>query len=134
MRLAAALLLLAAPVLADADAAASAYKIESTKGPLKLKKGAEGKAHVEVVPRSNAHVSPDAPISLTVSAAPGLKVAKARLGRTDAKETEAKGVSFDVPFTADSSGELKSTLSFFICTEKLCEKQKAELALMVQVE
>jgi hypothetical protein len=93
-------------------------------------------AHVEVVPRSDAHVSPDAPISLTVTSGPGLKISKAKLGRPEAKETRQKGVEFDVPFTAAASGkdELRGSLSFFICTEKLCERQKRELALQVEVE
>ena len=39
-----------------------------------------------------------------------------------------------MPFTASARDELKGTLSFFICTEKLCEKQKREIALAVEVE
>jgi len=29
---------------------------------------------------------------------------------------------------------VKGTLSFFICTEKLCEKQKREFAMAVEVQ
>ena len=45
-------------------------------------------------------------------------------------------MEFDVPFTASAAGkdELKGTLSFFICTEKLCEKQKREIAMAVEVQ
>ncbi len=125
-----ALLLLAAP-----PDVSNAYRIETSKV-VKVKKGESGKARVEVVPRSDAHVSPDAPISLTVSAGPALKLDKQKLGRADAKQTGAKGVEFEVPFTAVSAGkdELKGTLSFFICTEKICEKQKREVALAVEVQ
>ena len=124
-----ALLLLAAP-----PDVSSAYRIET--GPaLQVKKGEAGKARFAVVPRPDAHVSPDAPISLTVSAGPAVKLSKQKLGRADAKETAAKGVEFEVPFTAESAGkdEVKGQLSFFICTEKLCEKQKREVALAVEV-
>jgi hypothetical protein len=111
------------------------YRIETTKT-LKLKKGETGHAKVEVVPRSDAHVSPDAPISLALTVGPSLKLQKDKLGRTEAKETEAKGVAFDVPFTAEAAGsdELKATLTFFICTEKLCERQKREIAMNVEVQ
>jgi hypothetical protein len=109
------------------------YKIESPKI-VKVKKGAQATAKVEIVPRSDAHVSPDAPISLTVQGGPAVKLQKDKLGRADAKETKAHGVEFDVPFTATARDELKGTLSFFICTEKLCEKQKREIALAVEVE
>ncbi len=127
--------LLLALLLAGAPDVSGAYRIETSKA-LKVKKGATASAHVEVVPRSDAHVSPDAPISLTVSSGPALKVAKAKLGRPEAKATKAKGVEFDIPFTAEASGkdELRASLSFFICTEQLCEKQKRELALQVEVE
>jgi len=121
--------LLAAPDVSDT------YRIETSKL-VKVRKGETGHARVEVVPRPDAHVSPDAPISLTVSAGHSVKLAKEKLGRPEAKETKAKGVEFDVPFTAQAAGkdELRATLSFFICTEKLCEKQKRELALAVEVE
>jgi len=126
---------LLALLLAAAPDVSGTYTIETSK-PLKVKKGATASAHVEVVPRSDAHVSPDAPISLTVTSGPALKVAKAKLGRPEAKETKAKGVEFDVPFTARTSGkdELRASLSFFICTEKICERQKRDLALQVEVE
>src|ERR1700682_5711814 len=121
--------LLAAPDVSDT------HRIETSKL-VKVRKGEAGHARVEVVPRPDAHVSPDAPISLTVSAGHSVKLAKEKLGRPEAKETKAKGVEFDVPFTAQAAGkdELRATLSFFICTEKLCEKQKRELALAVEVE
>jgi hypothetical protein len=129
----------AAPVLAEADAhtdAAKAYKIETSQAPLKVKKGEKGEARVTVVPRSDAHVSPDAPLSVTVSAGPALELPKQKLGRPDAKATEAKGVEFDLPFVGKQPGkdELKAQVTFFICTEKVCERQKREVALAVVVE
>jgi len=131
--------LLAAPAFAEVDAhadAAKAYKIETSQAPLKVKKGQQGQAKVEVVPRSDAHVSPDAPLSVTVSAGPALDLPKPKLGRTDAKPTGAKGVEFEVPFVGKQPGkdELKAQVTFFICTEKLCERQKREVALAVVVE
>jgi hypothetical protein len=115
---------------------AKAYRIETSKGPIKVKKGETGQAKVTVVPRSDAHVSPEAPISVTLSAGPALELPKQKLGRPDAKPTEVKGVEFDVPFVGKQIGkdELTAQVSFFICTEKLCERQKREVALAVEVE
>jgi len=131
--------LASAGAFAEGDAhqdAAKAYQIETSQAPLKVKKGEKGQARVTVVPRSDAHVSPDAPLSMTVSAGPALDLPKQKLGRTDAKPTEAKGVEFDVPFVGKQAGkdELKAQVTFFICTEKLCERQKREVALAVVVE
>ncbi len=131
--------LVAASAFAEADAhadAAKAYKIETSQAPLKVKKGEKGQAKVTVVPRSDAHVSPEAPLSVTISAGPALELPKQKLGRPDAKATEAKGVEFDLPFVGKQAGkdELKAQVTFFICTEKLCERQKREVALAVVVE
>jgi hypothetical protein len=126
-------LALAALLAAPPDVSGT-YRIETSKT-LKVKKGETASAKVEVVPRSDAHVSPDAPISLSLTSGPSLKLAKEKLGRPEAQQTLQKGVAFDVPFTAAAAGkdELKGTLSFFICTEKLCEKQKREIAMAVEV-
>ena len=135
MKLATLSLLLA--LAARADDGAQAYRIDSTQGPLKVKVGAAGKAHVEIVPRADAHVSPDAPLSVALSSGPALKLEKAKLLRADTRETKAHGVEFDVPFVASGpagSSELKAQVSFFICTDKLCEKQKRDVTLAVQVE
>ena len=128
------LLVLAGLLLASPDVS-NTYRIEATKV-VKLKKGETGHAKVEVVPRSDAHVSPDAPISLAVTSGPAVKLAKEKLGRPDAKETQAIGVAFDIPLTAAAAGkdEVKGSLVFFICTEKLCERQKREIAMAVEVQ
>ena len=133
MRVLAALCLMATMPAFASEEATAAYKLDVTKS-VKVKKGAAGKAHVEVVPREDAHVDPNAPLSLTVSAPAGVKVAKEKFARTDGKETAKKGVEFDVPFTATASGELKGKLNFYICTAKLCERQSRELATAVEVE
>ena len=127
------MLMLALLLAAGTPDVSNTYRIETSKV-VKVKKGETGKAHFEVVPRSDAHVDPAAPVSLTVTAGPNLKVEKPKLGRAEAKETKAKGVEFDVPFTATASDKLTGKLSFFICTEKLCEKQVKELALAVEVQ
>jgi hypothetical protein len=120
-------------LLAALDAA-SAYKIETQA--TKARHGTAAKAHVEVVPVQGAHVSPDAPISLTVHSGAFSKVEKEKLGRADSKPTSKQGVAFDVPFTSAQAGkdELKGTLNFFICTESLCEKQVREVTLALELE
>ena len=133
----AALALAALPALAGdtGEEAAKAYKLETTSA-LKLKKGEKGDAHVTIVPRSDAHVSPDAPLSMALSAGPALQLAKTKLGRGDGTATPQKGVDFAIPITATAAGkdEVKGQLSFFICTEKLCERQKREVTVPVTVE
>jgi hypothetical protein len=132
-----ALALCSVPALAQSAAgeAAGTYKIEVSPG-LKLKKGEAGEARVTVVPRSDAHVSPEAPISMTLSGGPAVQLPKQKLGRADAKETPQKGVEFAVPVVGKAGGkdEVKGQLSFFICTDKLCERQKRDVSVPVTVE
>ena len=120
-------------LLAAAPDISTTYRVEAPKV-VKVKKGASGEAKVEVVPAEGAHVSPDAPLSLTVHGGPALKLPKEKLGRPDAKETAHQGVAFDVPFTASASDRMEGTLTFFICTDKLCERQKRDIALAIEVE
>jgi hypothetical protein len=120
-------------LLASPPDVSNTYRIETPKV-VKVKKDAPAQAKVEVVPVEGAHVSPDAPISLTVRGGPAVKLSQEKLGRAEAHETAAKGVFFDVPFTAAQNDKVEGTLSFFICTEKLCERQKREIALQVEVE
>ena len=127
------MLMLALVLLAAPPDVSNSYRVEAP-AVVKVKKGAAAQALIAVVPRADAHVSPDAPISLTLTAGPSVQLAKAKLGRPEARETSAKGVEFAVPFTATASGEVKGALSFFICTEKLCERQKREIAVRVDAE
>ena len=122
-------------LLAAAPDVSGTYRIETSKV-LKVKKGETAHAKVEVVPRSDAHVSPEAPISLAVTSGPAVKLQREKFGRPEATQTQSKGVAFDIPFTAAAAGrdELKGSLSFFICTEKLCERQKREIAMAVEVQ
>jgi len=127
------MLMLLLALLAAPPDVSNAYRIE-TPQVVKVKKGEAAMARVEVVPRSDAHVSPDAPISLTVKAGPAVKLSKEKLGRAEAQPTAAQGVAFEVPFTAAQSDKLEGTLNFFICTEKLCERQKRDISLAVEVQ
>jgi hypothetical protein len=130
-----ALLVVALPAVAQTDDAARAYTIETTPK-LSLKKGETGEAKVTVVPRPDAHVSPEAPISMTLTGGPSVELPKQKLGRGDAKETAKKGVEFAIPVVAKAGGkdEVKGQLTFFICTEKLCERQKRDVSVPVTVE
>ena len=127
------MLTLALLLLAAAPDVSHTYHLEAPRT-LKVKRGEQAQARVEVVPHANAHVSPDAPISLTVKGGPAVTLIKEKLGRAEARETERHGVAFDIPFTAASNDKVEANLSFFICTETLCERQQKQIALAVEVQ
>lgn len=138
---AAAASLAAATARAAADSASptapssATYRVDAPRS-LQVKKGEKASARIAIVPRADSHVSPDAPVSVAVSATPSIEVPQAKLGRPDARETAQKGVAFDIPFVARSAGPgaVDANLVFFICTEKLCERHKEHVRLAVLAE
>ena len=116
-------------------AADPGYKIEAPQV-IHLKMGQPASARLTVVPRADSHVSPDAPVSLTLTASPSVELSKLKLGRADAKETPQKGIQFDFPVAAKQAGpgSVDADLVFFLCTEKLCERHKEHVRLDVQAE
>jgi hypothetical protein len=132
----AALVGLALPVAAaDPSAeAASSYAVRASVEPATLKAGASGTLRLTIEPVGAVHVDPRAPLKVTLSATPGLKLGKAQLGRADAV-TAGQGVSFAAPLTAAAAGtqEVKAKLDFFLCTDQWCVKQARELSVAVDV-
>ena len=125
-----------AAVAADpaADAARS-YAVRATASPASLKAGATGTLRLVIEPTGAVHVDPKAPLKVTLTASPGLTLAKAQLGRADAVQA-GQGVSFEAPFTATAAGkqELKAKLDFFVCTDQWCVKQLRDVTVAVDVQ
>lgn len=116
------------------------YEVSSAGSTEKLKVGEKGTVVIAITPKAGAHVSDEAPLKIELSGS-NVKLAKQKLTGADsvAKKDPAKeGVSprFEVPFTGGVAGKstLEAKMSFFICTDKLCEKQKRDVTLAVLVE
>lgn len=125
-----------AAVAADPGAdVARSYSVRATASPAALKAGASGKLRLVIEPTGAVHVDPKAPLKVTLSASPGLTLAKAQLGRADAVQA-GQGVSFEAPFTAAAAGkqELKAKLDFFLCTDQWCVKQLRDVTVAVDVQ
>lgn len=131
-----AVLALWAPSFAAAseDPAADAAKLYDVRfdATPKVKKGAEGRLTVRIVPRGGAEIHKEAPINLALTGS-NVTPGKAKLGRPELK-MEGHDAAFDVPFTATATGQLDATLSFFICTDKICARQERKASLPVSVE
>jgi hypothetical protein len=136
--LAAALALLPAAARAGADDAevAASYVLSSTQGTIKLKKGDRGAAKVSVAPKPGAHVSPDAPISVTLAGGPALDLPKMKLTRADSRPFADQGVELELPFSAKAAGsdELKASFTFYICLRDVCARQQKTLSFPVTIE
>ena len=140
MRLAVALtlaLLARVAVAADPGAeAARSYRLDVSAGPAVLKVGGEGTLSIAITPLEKTHVHPQAPLKVTLSASPGLTLAKAALGRGDLADPKAEAPAFKVPFKAAAAGpqELAAKVDFFICSDRWCVKQVRDVKIAVDVK
>ena len=112
---------------------ASLYEV-SFDASQRVAKGEKGRVAVRIQPKSGAHVSAEAPASLTLVASQGITVAREKSGKADLKFT-GDTASFEVPFTADASGKasIDAALRFYICTEQACTMQERKASLTVAV-
>ena len=120
----------------DAALAASSYTLEVPTAPIKVKKGQAGSLRIAVVPKAGAHVSPDAPVSITLTSGPSLDLPKVKLGRADTRPTGAQGMEVALPFTGKAAGQeqLKADVVFYICIKDLCARQQKSLSFAVAIE
>src|SRR5512138_2096850 len=136
--LAAALVLLAAPLARAGDPAAEAatsYRIDTEGSTKAVGPGGKGTLVVAIVPVEKVHVHPQAPLKITLQSQ-GLELAKTSLGHKDAVDPKAEGPRFQVPFVAKAKGaqEVKANLDFFICSDKWCVKQVKDVTVPVKVQ
>ena len=91
---------------------------------------------LSLTPKGEYHVNEEYPIAITMSAPPGVTLAKAELAKGDAAEFSAKTARFDVPVTPTQVGEhhVTAKVSFAVCTPENCvpDERTLDLALLVQ--
>jgi hypothetical protein len=92
----------ATPVLFDAVAeAVASYRVGASIAPETLKKGAKGELVLAIeLTRPDVHVQHEFPLKATLSAGPGLKVARSTLGHADAADPAARDRRWKVGVTA----------------------------------
>jgi hypothetical protein len=89
---------------------------------------------VHIVPRAGAHLSEEAPVTLTLSPPASLSLSKTKATKADVKFAGGGG-SLEVAFVAVESGKatIDAKLKFYICTEKTCAQQERAASLPVTV-
>ena len=118
---------------------ASLYEV-STKGTsTQLKADGQGVFVLSIQSKPGAHVSDEAPLKLELK---GTQVALSResLELKDSVAKKAAGQAFadprfEVPFKAAAAGKgtVEAKLTFFICTEQLCARQKKTISVPLEV-
>jgi hypothetical protein len=119
-----------------AERAARSYAVDVSGSTTELAVGGRGVLLIAIHPQPGVHVQSQAPLRLTLSASPGLALARDRLAWPDAVLPNADSPRFEVAFTASAPGPqaARARLEFFVCSSTWCVKQEREVALPVTVE
>lgn len=119
---------------ADDDPARGTWKLDGSGTTMELPRGEKGRVAVTIVTVHGVKVAADAPIEVVLRAN-GLKLDKTKLGKADALDAKSGHPRFEVSFVADEAGShtVEANLTFFVCTDKWCIRQKDKLAWAVKV-
>ena len=111
------------------------YQLTVQPESIQAKAGEKGTVKVVLKPTGTAHVDPRAPMALAVTTTGAVTADKASLGHADAKEQSDKSVEIPVAFTAKTPGSdtIKVHADFYLCTEKICERQVTDVTVPVTV-
>jgi hypothetical protein len=100
------------------------------------KVGIATKTTLKIETAPGSHVSPDAPLKITLKGAEGLTLVKEKLVTEDIVEGKGASPSFELAFTAAKAGPktIDATLTFFVCTKELCERETDTVSIPVDVQ
>jgi hypothetical protein len=130
-------LLAVRPLAEDlAERAARSYLIDTSGSTAALAVGERGALVVTIRFQPGVHAQTEAPLRATLTASPGVALARDRLGWPDVVGPRSESPRLEVPFTASAPGQqtVKVRLEFFACSSSWCAKQDREAVLGVAVE
>ncbi len=112
------------------------YDIDTAASTAQIKVGERGKFVMAIRPRKDRKVHQQAPLSVALRAPAGIVLDKAKLGRKDAVAGDDKKVELSVGFVAKSGGEqaIEADATFFICTDKWCQRMTEQVTVTVRVQ
>ena len=115
-----------APGAAEAETRQGEGYVLVVVAPAMCKAGATSTATVKLRPRGAWKLNAAYPFKLELTPAPGVRVAKAVLGKADARRFAADGADVDVLLTADKAGraDVAATVKFATCDEASCAVHK----------
>src|SRR5262249_19777486 len=127
-------LTLALAAESKADAAKN-YTIDVSGTTTSVKSGESGRLILKIQPAKGYHVSPEAPLKITLSG-DGVKLSKESLSRQDAADQKSEAPQFQVGFGTHDPGKkaIAADAMFFVCSDTLCERKTEKLTVQVDVK
>lgn len=95
--------------------------------------GSQAKAQVTITAKKGWHLNAEAPLTLKLSAAEGVKLDKAKLARADLAQSDDNTARFDVALTATQPGteSVDAEAGFVLCQESACRPVKEKVSIAV---
>ena len=98
--------------------------------------GAEGAYRVTITPKGEWVLKTSTPFKAKLTASDNVTLAKAELGVDDFDDPKsaAKSASCSVKLGGAGPATVNADLSFFLCTEQICQRYKAKHELSLTIE
>jgi hypothetical protein len=129
------LLVAAALSFVGASDAAKNYSFDHSGTTQEVQAGKPGTFKLSIKPAEGFHVSPDAPLKISLDGS-GIDLSKKALGHDDARDKKSFSPEFSVKFTAAEAGakSINVDAMFFVCNEKLCERKTEKVSVPITVK
>ncbi len=111
------------------------YEISVTADPTPVHKDGPATYLLTITPKGEWVMKKETPFKATLGADANIELDKAAFNNKDFKDPDAPAKSITTSFTASAAGAkaIKAVLSFFLCTEKICQRHKDEVELKLEV-
>jgi hypothetical protein len=112
------------------------FKVTSDGTAAKVKAGQKGALVVNVVALNGFKVSQETPFSLKLAATDGVKLDAQTFARKDLVDSNAKDPQVKTFFTGAAKGEqtVNVDVTFFLCSDKLCQRMTAKHTIKLNIE
>jgi hypothetical protein len=120
----------------EGPSAEKGYTLTAAVDPTPPKKDARAAWQVTIAPKAPWVLKTTTPLTVTLKPSPTVKPEKATLKAEDIVDgtTEAKTVRTGFVATATGDASLDADLSFFLCTDQICQRFKDSVKVGFKVE
>ena len=118
------------------DKPAKGYEITTALDPASVASGGSTKLVLNIAAKAPYVLKNETPFKAVLTTTPGLTLAKGEFTSKDFDDPKAPAKSISTAVTAAAKGpqQITADLTFFLCTEQLCERFKDKVTVPVAVK
>ncbi|MEK7705907.1 MAG: hypothetical protein AAB426_13175 [Myxococcota bacterium] len=126
-------LVLACSARAEDKPATAPYELATGVVPSPLAAGGEGRVRLTITPHAPWVLKMVTPLKITLTPSTALTLAKTELGKDDVEDAISAAKTFGTAVKASSAGAHKvdAALSFFLCTDEICQRYETSATIAV---